>query len=486
MKLILALDQSTSATKAVLFNAAGRVVDRAVREHHQIHPQAGWVEHDANEIWINTREVIREIVRRERAPLARLAGISVTNQRETVVVFDRRTGKPLSPAIVWQCRRSEAICQRLREQGHEQLVRRRTGLRIDTYFSGSKIAWLLQERPGLAARLADGSAVVGTIDAYLLHRLTTGAVFATDHTNASRTLLYDVTKLRWDKKLCALFGVPREALPEVRESAAHFGVTTAGGVLPREVPIVGVMGDSQAALFAHEGHAPGASKATFGTGTSVLLNIGEKFRPPAHGMVTALAWVRDGVPTYACEGLISFSAATVAWLKDNLGLIGDAAEAETLARAVPDSAGVYLVPAFAGLGAPHWSADARAAILGLTTFTRREHVVRAALESIAYQVRDVLDVMGAASGVAPQVMHADGGPTRNRLLMQFTADLTGVELQVSRLAEASAWGAAMNGFQALGLRTRPPSGTRVFRPEMPPAQVRRLHAGWATAVRRLL
>ena len=466
MSLILAIDQSTSATKAVLFDAAGRVVDRAVREHRQIYPRAGWVEHDAAEIWANTQGVVRDLATRRRAALQRLVGISVTNQRETIVVFDRRTGRPLAPAIVWQCRRGEGICQKLRAQGHEHVIRHRTGLRLDTYFSGSKIAWLMAERPRLAARLGDGTAVVSTIDAYLVHRLTGGAVFATDHTNASRTLLYDVIRLGWDKQLCALFGVPRTALPEIRESSAHFGLTTVGGILPRPVPIVGVMGDSQAALFGHQGHAPGASKATFGTGTSVLLNIGDKFRESTEGMVTALAWVRDGVPTYACEGLINFSAATLAWLKDNLELIDNSAELEPLARAVPDSGGVYLVPAFAGLGAPYWSDNARAAILGMTAFTRREHVVRAAMESISYQIRDVLELMGKATGVQPRTLHADGGPTQNRLLMQFTADVTGAELRVSRLAEASAWGAAMNGFLALGLVPRPKIGAKVFRPKM--------------------
>jgi glycerol kinase len=394
---------------------------------------------------------------------------------------------------------------------------RKTGLKIDTYFSASKLRWFIENDPTIAAKLKSGEAVVGTMDAYLIHRLTGGKVFATDFTNASRTLLFDIGALQWDTSLCRLFKVPASALPEVRESAAHFGETDAGGALPKSVPIIGVMGDSQASLFAQRCYQPGTAKATFGTGTSVLLNIGSVrpvpggtgyqpvpsgrlldetgkllVLPAAAGAVTALAWVWQGKPTYALEGLINFSAATIEWLKNQLGLIQSASEVEQLAMCVPDNGGVYLVPAFAGLSAPYWSPDARAAIVGMTAHTRKEHVVRAAQEAIAYQIRDVLDLMRVNAGHTLQSVAADGGPTRNQFLMQFTADITGAELQVSEVAESSAWGAAMNALLGLGLckslddLSALPRKTEMFRPQMDRARVKQLHDGWLAAVKRVL
>ena len=490
MSLILAIDQSTSATKAVLFDVTGKVVDKAARDHRQIYPQPGWVEHDAEEIWQNVLAVIRDIAVRQ--DLAQLAGLSISNQRETIVVFDRKNGHPLHNAVVWQCRRGDTLCQTLREQGHENVVSAKTGLKIDTYFSASKLAWLIENQPDIAAKLRDGRAVIGTVDAYLVHRLTGGTVFATDYTNASRTLLFDIRALHWDDELCELFGVPMKALPEVRESASTFGETDAGGALPKRVPIVGVMGDSQASLFAQRCFQPGAVKATFGTGTSVLMNVGDEFKPAGKGAVAALAWVWRGQPTYALEGIINFSAATVAWLKNQLGLIRDDAEVEPLARAVPDNGGVYLVPAFAGLSAPHWAPDARAAIVGMSAHTQREHIVRAALESIAYQLRDVLDMMRADAGVTLRTLHADGGPTRNSFLMEFTADITGVELNVADVAESSAWGATMNGLLALGMfksldeLAAMPRESRTYSPTMSAVDVKHLHDGWLAAVKRIL
>jgi len=492
VSLILALDQSTSATKAVLFDDAGALVDKASLEHRQIYPQAGWVEHDAGEIWQNTLGAIRALAARQGDRFQEVAAVSLTNQRETVVVFERATGRPMHHAIVWQDRRGAPLCQRLAAEGWEGAVRSKTGLRLDTYFSASKLQWLLAGRPDLARQLEDGRAVAGTMDAYLIHRLTGGRVFATDFTNASRTLLFDIHQLRWDPELCRLFGVPVHALPEPREPFARYGETDAGGTLPRAVPICGVFGDSQASFFAQRCFQPGTAKATFGTGTSVLFNIGRDCRLSSGGVVTALAWVLQGQRIYALEGLINYSAATLAWLKDQLGLIDDVAQAEPLATAVPDNGGVYLVPAFAGLGAPYWSADARAAIVGLTAFSKREHVVRAALESIAYQVRDVLDLMGVEAGVTLQALHADGGPTRNAFLMQFTADVAGVELRASDVPEASALGAAMAGCLGLGIH---PSlerlsalrrEVRTFKPQLAPAAVERLRAGWLAAVKRVL
>jgi glycerol kinase len=418
--------------------------------------------------------------------------LSITNQRETVLVFDRKSGKPLHHALVWQDRRGDAICARLTRKGHGPSVLRKTGLRIDTYFSASKARWLIENQPTIAANLKSGEAVIGTIDTYLIHRLTGGKVFATDFTNASRTLLFDIGKLKWDAELCRLFKVPMLALPEVRESAAQFGETDANGRLPKRIPIIGVMGDSQASLFAQQCYTPGTAKATFGTGTSVLLNIGNSLRVSVRGAVTALAWVWEGKPTYAFEGLINFSAATVEWLKNQLGLIQSASGIEELALSVKDNGGVYLVPAFAGLSAPYWSSDARAAIMGMTAHTNKAHVARAALESISYQVRDVLEMMRTEAKVKLQSLHADGGPTRNQFLMQFTADLTRTEIKVAEVAESSAWGAAMNGLLGLGLcqsltELEKLSRRRtVFRSRMKAAEAERLHAGWLAAVNRVL
>lgn len=519
MPLLLAIDQSTSATKAVLFDTAGKVLDKASRDHRQIYPQPGWVEHDAEEIWQNALAVIREVTQRNHVKLSQLACLSITNQRETIVVFDRATGEPLHNAIVWQCRRGDPICQKLRAmdlggapaagsvrsegapnssrggcppQTVEELVRNKTGLKIDTYFSASKLKWLIAEKPDIATKLKSGEAVIGTIDAYLVHRLTGGNVFATDYTNASRTLLFDIGKLRWDEQLCALFDVPMRALPEVRESAAQFGETDAGGILPKQIPIIGVMGDSQASLFAQRCFQPGMAKATFGTGTSVLLDVGGEFKSSAQGAVTALAWVWRGRPTYAFEGIINFSAATIEWLKNQLGLIRDVSEVEALATSIADNGGVYLVPAFVGLSAPYWSPDARAAIVGMTAFTKKEHVVRAALESIAYQIRDVLDMMRADAKGELQKLHVDGGPTRNAFLMQFTADMTGVELNASEVAESSAWGAAMNGLLGLGIYkslddlAALPRESKSFKPQMKPELVKKNYEGWKRAVKRVL
>jgi glycerol kinase len=492
MSVILAIDQSTSATKAVLFDARGKVLDKSSRSHRQLYPRPGWVEHDAEEIWRNVLAVIRDVAVRNRSQLSKLLALSITNQRETVLVFDRKTGKPLHHAMVWQDRRGDALCARLNQQGLGPSVVRKTGLKIDTYFSASKLRWLIENKPTLAAKLKRGAAVIGTIDAYLIHRLTNGDVFATDFTNASRTLLFDIGKLQWDESLCKLFKVPIVALPQVRESAAQYGATDANGILPRSVPIIGVMGDSQASLFAQRCYQPGMAKATFGTGTSVLLNVGDTFCVTENGAVTALAWVWQGKPTYALEGLINYSAATIEWLKNQLGLIRSAGEVEKLALQVPDNGGVYFVPAFAGLSAPHWSPQARATITGMTAFTQREHIVRAAQEAIAYQIRDVLDMMAADSGVKLQALHADGGPTRNHFLMSFTADLTRTPLKVSNVPETSAWGAAMNGLLGLEVYRSMDElagldrGTRLFLPKMKPNLVKQLHNGWIAAVKRAL
>ena len=483
---ILAIDQSTSATKALLYDRAGTLLAKAAIDHRQIYPQPGWVEHDAEEIWRNTLAAAAELQPDD------LLCLSITNQRETVVVFDRATGRPLHNALVWQDRRGEPVCAELRAAGHEETVARKTGLKIDTYFSASKLTWLMRNRPDIARQLAEGEALVGTIDAYLVYRLTRGKTFATDHTNACRTLLFDITRLDWDDELLKIFGVPRRALPEVRDSTATFGATDFDGRLKRPVKIAGVMGDSQASLFAHRCFTPGSAKVTVGTGSSVLLNLGPQLRTGGDGAVSTIAWTHVGRPTYSFEGIINYSAATVAWLKDQLGLIKSVDECEPAAAGVPDNGGVYLVPAFAGLSAPYWAPDARAAIVGLTAHSHRGHVIRAALESIGYQIRDVLDAMRERAGVELRAINADGGATRNAFLMQFVADVTRLRVNVARMPDCSSLGAALAGAVGTGayasldeLAAQPREVTN-YEPRMPAAEVDRLVAGWNRAVAQVL
>lgn len=492
MPTILAIDQSTSATKALLFDETGKALDRESRPHRQIYPQPGWVEHDAEEIWQNTLSVATAVYHRatqaNRSPVC----LSLTNQRETIVIFDRATGRPLAPALVWQDRRGDAICAEQARLGVESRLKRKTGLKLDAYFSGSKLRWLMEHRPELRAKLASGEALVGTIDAYLVYRLTAGQVFATDHTNASRTLLFDIARLDWDDELCDLWLIPRRALPSVRESTARFGETAFDGALSHPLPICGVMGDSQASLFAHRCYRPGDTKVTFGTGSSVLLNIGPEPEFLDEGVVTTLAWVHRGAPTYAFEGIIISSAATLAWLINQLGFAKDATEIEALAASVPDNGGVYLVPAFSGLGLPHWRPEARAAIVGLSGHSDRRHLARAAVESMAYQLRDVLEALRGYADVSLTSVHADGGPTANTTLMQFTADITGLELRVPSAPDCSPLGAAFAGALGLGIYSsldelsRLPQPETVFRPAKTPEEIEAVCAGWAQAVESVI
>lgn len=492
MTTILAVDQSTSATKALLFQPDGRLVDSASVEHQQYYPQPGWVEHDAEAIYQNTLSAVRMLLEKAGSSAGNVCCLSITNQRETIVVFDRKTGQPLYRAIVWQCRRGDPICQSLIEAGHNDRVREKTGLKIDTYFPASKLKWLLDHAPDIKQLLRDGQALIGTIDTYLIYRLTQGKVFATDHTNASRTLLFNIHSMNWDAELCALFGVPIHALPDVRESRARFGETDLGGLLKTPIPICGVMGDSQAALFAERCFTPGGAKVTFGTGSSVLLNIGSTMKYSTAGNVTTIAWVYDGTPTYAFEGIINLTGATIAWLRDQLRLIETSQETEALARAVSDNGGVYLVPAFVGLSAPYWRADARAAIVGLTLASTRSHVVRAALESIAYQVNDVLVSMGQDAGIMLNLVHANGGAVRNAFLMQFVADITRLTVRASTLGERSALGAMFAGALGLGIYTaltdlqKLPLAFVDYVPMMDAHLAEHYYAGWKTAVLRVL
>jgi glycerol kinase len=490
MKYILAIDQSTSATKVVLFDEAGTVIDKASRPHAQHYPQPGWVEHDADEIWHALLDAAGELLRRQHALCRDIVCVSLTNQRETFVVIDRQTGVPLHRAIVWQCRRGDALCAEQRGLGNDGVVRARTGLRIDGYFPASKLQWLMTNDEALARRLHDGSAAFATIDAFLVHRLTGGDSFATDHTNASRTLFFDIDRLDWDESLCKLWGVPRGCLPDILASDAVFGMTTIRGLLPRKVPIRGVMGDSQASLFAHRCTSPGTAKVTLGTGASVMVNVGAQ-RAYTSRAVTSLAWVRGGVRTYALEGMVNSAASTLSWLRDQLGIIASNEEAECLALEVDQDQGVFVVPAFSGLGAPYWCDEARAAIVGLSAHSDRRHIARAAIESIAYQVRDILELLRVESTIDISSLRCDGGLTSSALLMQTCADLLGVELQAADHPDCSALGAAWMG--ALGLGIHPSaealpaaSAPRVFNRKMTEGEAARRCRGWSRAVRQVL
>ncbi|MCB9450218.1 MAG: glycerol kinase GlpK [Anaerolineaceae bacterium] len=492
MTKIIALDQSTSATKALLFEHDGQLLDSVSLPHQQYYPQVGWVEHDAEEIYTNTRQVLGQLIQKHGLSASELLCLSITNQRETIVVFERESGKPLYHAIVWQCRRGDPLCQQFIKDGHESLVHQKTGLKIDTYFPASKLTWLLTEEPEIKQKLENGAALIGTIDAYLIYRLTNGQVFATDHSNASRTLLFNITSLQWDPDLCALFRVPIDALPEIRESSAVFGETDLAGVLSKPIPICGVMGDSQAALFAQRCFTPGDAKVTLGTGSSILLNIGDSLRYSQNGLLTAIGWVYGGKPTYAYEGIINYSAATITWLRDQLDLIESFEETEQLAHSVEDNGGVYLVPAFVGLNAPYWRSDIKAAILGLSPSSTKAHVVRAALESIAYQIKDVLELMSGDAGTALTMIRADGGAVRNQFLVQFIADLAGIVARASDIAELSALGAVFAGTLGIGIYSNLDELARIpatfvdYTPQMSEATADKLYAGWKSAVRQIL
>ena len=492
MNTILAIDQSTSATKAILFSEMGELIDKTAVPHKQHYPQPGWVEHDAEEIYQNTLKAVSTLLAKPTAHNVALIGVSITNQRETIVVFDKATGKPLHKAIVWQCRRGEAFCTKLEAAGHGPLVQERTGLKIDTYFPASKISWLLQNKPDIAQKIEAGQALIGTIDTYLIYRLTNGRSFYSDQTNASRTLLFDINKMDWDSDLCALFGVSMNALPEVRDSNAVFGKTDFDGLVDHPLSIVGVMGDSQGALFAQRCYQPGSTKITFGTGSSVLLNVGDQPVYSDNGMVTAVAWVIDGQPTYALEGITNFTGATITWLRDQLGLIQSTAETEALATAVPDNGGVYFIPAFVGLSAPYWKPNAKAGILGLTPASNKNHIVRAALEGIAFRIRDVLLLMAEDADVHLQHVHADGGATSNRFLMQFVADMTQLTVRASNLPELSALGAALAGLLGLGVHKSTteilnlPKQYTDFNPACDLDEAGEIYASWQQAVAKVL
>jgi len=489
---ILSIDQSTSGTKAVLFDRWGKLVHRCTFEHFQYYPQPGWVEHDAEEIFRKTLEAIRCVLEESGIPSSEVRVLSITNQRETAVVWDRITGKPVHHAIVWQCQRGTGICNELKTQGFDEPVRRKTGLVLSPYFTAAKVKWILDHVEGARQMAQEGRLLMGTVDSWLLWKLTGGRVHATDYSNASRTQLFNIHELRWDRELLDIFTIPESMMPEVRFSDELFGVTEAGGILEQGVPVSGILGDSHAALFGQNCFEKGMAKATYGTGSSIMLNIGKKALQSEKGVVTSLAWGQGGEVEYVLEGNINCTGATIKWLVDDLGLIAASREAGEIAPSVENTGGVYIVPAFVGLGAPYWDSEARAILCGITRGTRKAHIVRAAEESIAYQIKDVLDLMAVESGIQLKELRVDGGPTRDDFLMQFQADILDVAVVRARIEELSALGSAFMAGLAVGfwkdreevkaLRIQ----DAVFQSKMDPEDRRQLYAGWKGAVERAL
>ncbi len=484
---VLALDQGTSSSRAILFDHGGSVVASAQQELRQIYPQPGWVEHDPDEIWQTQISVAREALQEARAGAKNIAAIGITNQRETTIIWGR-DGKPIANAIVWQDRRTAPICEDLRSHGLEPLVRERTGLLLDPYFSGTKIKWLLDNVAGARRRAEKGELMFGTVDSWLLYRLS--GAHATDYTNASRTLLYNIFELRWDDELLRVLEVPSSLLPTVRASSGFFSETD---LLGSPIPVAGIGGDQQAALFGQAAFAPGMAKNTYGTGAFLLMNVGDR-RVSSNSLLTTIAWGlrkgnRDEV-TYALEGSVFIAGAAVQWLRDELGLIATAEDSAALAASVPDSNGVYVVPAFVGLGAPHWDPQARGAILGLTRGANRAHLVRATLESIAYQTRDVIEAIESDSGVPLAELRVDGGAAANDVLLQIQADVLGRNVVRPAVLETTALGAAYLAGLAVGFwkDTEEVSKNwrvdRRFTPRMPDGQREELYAGWKRALER--
>ncbi|MCR8630520.1 glycerol kinase GlpK [Paenibacillus radicis (ex Xue et al. 2023)] len=448
---ILAVDQSTSGTKALLIDKLGQIKGRYSIEHPQIYPKPGWVEHDPLVIYGNVVQAIQQVLRTTGTSPGQVAVITITNQRETAVVWDKETGQPVYNAIVWQCRRTAEQCADLKAKGYESIVKDKTGLVLDPYFSASKIRWILEHMESDTVHNGgQNQLLAGTIDSWLIWKLTGGAVHATDYTNASRTSLFNIHTLQWDSELIEMFGVDRVTLPEVKSSNDLFGYTNEPALFSEQIPISGVIGDSQAALFGQLCHQPGMAKATYGTGTSVMMNIGSKAAKPANGLVTAIAWGIDGKVDYALEGIIHCTGDCLKWVRDQLGLFNDYSEAEAQASALSDNEGVYLIPAFVGLGVPYWEPNAKAAVIGLSRSSDKRHIIRAALESIAYQVRDTAELMVSESGIRIQGLRVDGGATENRFLMQFQADMLQIDVVKPSISELSAVGSAFLGGLCIG------------------------------------
>lgn len=488
-QFILAIDQGTTSSRAIIFDKSGTIKSVAQREFKQIYPKAGWVEHNPNEIWATQAGVVAEATTSAGINGKYISAIGITNQRETTVVWDRETGEPIYNAIVWQDRRTADHCGRLREHGHLDMIRNKTGLLIDAYFSGTKVAWILDNVPGAREKAEKGKLAFGTIDSWLVWKFTNGKVHITDITNASRTMLYNIHTMEWDKEILELLDIPANMLPEVKSSAEVYG-ETGTTLFASKIPIAGIAGDQQAALFGQMCIEPGMLKNTYGTGGFLVLNTGDKPIQSENNLLTTIAWEADGKVTYALEGSIFIAGAVVQWLRDGLGIIKSSADVEALANTVEDNGDVYLVPAFAGLGAPHWDQFARASIQGLTRGSTAGHIARAALESIAYQTRDVLKAMESDSGIRIKELRVDGGATVNDTLMQFQSDILSIPIIRPSIPETTALGAAYLAGLTVGFWDNYDDLKKQWRvdkrftPTMQQNEIDRLTEGWDKAIER--
>lgn len=489
-KYILSLDQGTTSSRAIIFDHDGQILKVAQKEFKQIYPKAGWVEHDPMEIWGTQSGVAREVIETMGISPNEVAAIGITNQRETTVVWDKNTGRPVYNAIVWQCRRTASISDHLKARGLEEYIKENTGLVVDAYFSGTKIKWILDNVEGAREKAENGELLFGNIDTWLIWNLTRGKVHVTDYTNASRTMIFNIKELKWDEKLLKELDIPASMLPEVKQSSEIYGNTDPNTFGGAEIPIAGIAGDQQAALFGQACYNPGMAKNTYGTGCFMLMNTGEEMIQSKNGLLTTIAWGLDGKVNYALEGSIFMGGASVQWLRDEMRLISDAADSEYFASKVDDSNGVYLVPAFVGLGAPYWDMYARGTIVGLTRGSNRNHVVRATLESIAYQTRDVLEAMQDDSGIDLKMLKVDGGAVANNFLMQFQSDILGVPVQRPMITETTALGAAYLAGLAVGFWKNKDEISKKwnidkeFKNQMAEDKKEKLFAGWKKAVKR--
>ena len=487
-KYILSLDQGTTSSRAILFNKAGEIVDSAQREFKQIFPKPGWVEHNANEIWSSVLAVMAEVMEVNEVKPSEIAGIGITNQRETTVVWEKETGHPVYNAIVWQSRQTADICTELKDKGYSETVREKTGLLIDAYFSGTKVKWILDNVEGAREKSENGELLFGTIDTWLIWKLSGGKAHVTDYSNASRTLMYNIYDLEWDDELLEMLTVPKSMLPEVRPSSEVYAHTVDYHFFGEAVPISGAAGDQQAALFGQACYEEGMAKNTYGTGCFMLMNTGEKAVKSEHGLLTTLAWGIDGKVTYALEGSIFVAGSAIQWLRDGLRMIKSAAETEKYATSVSSTDGVYMVPAFVGLGTPYWDSEVRGAIFGLTRGTEKEHFIRATVESLAYQTKDVLTAMEADSGIKLKTLRVDGGAVANNFLMQFQSDILGVPVDRPVINETTALGAAYLAGLAVGFWedqseiAKQWKVERTFEVEMETSEQEKLYHGWKKAI----
>lgn len=487
-RYILALDQGTTSSRAILFNHQGEIVETAQREFEQFFPKPGWVEHDANEIWTSVLACIADVIRKADIEPDQVAGIGITNQRETTVVWDKHTGKPIYKAIVWQSRQTDDICKELREKGYNDLFREKTGLLIDAYFSGTKVKWILDHVEGAREKAQKGDLLFGTIDTWLVYKLSGGKKHVTDYSNASRTLMYNIYDLQWDDELLDILNVPKSMLPEVRPSSEIYANTVSYHFFGHEIPIAGIAGDQQAALFGQACFEKGMAKNTYGTGCFMLMNTGENGVKSENGLLTTLAWGVDGKVEYALEGSIFVAGSAIQWLRDGLKMFDHAPDSEKYATKVESTDGVYMVPAFVGLGTPYWDSDARGAVFGLTRGTTKEHFIRATLESLAYQTKDVLDAMISDSGIDLKTLRVDGGAVKNNFLMQFQSDILGVPVDRPVINETTALGAAYLAGLAVGYWqdkeeiAKQWKNERTFTNQLDEETSKKLYEGWQKAV----